>query len=110
MWDEFSELKLPSMQRHIRSATLITVYKLLHDYLNLSTEEFFEARAAGYLREHTCNVSLPRFHLARRKTAFAERSARPWNRLPPNFPEAQTVPSFNDRLDANWCSIFLDIV
>ncbi len=35
------ELKLPAMERHFLRATLITVYKLFHVYMNLSAEEFF---------------------------------------------------------------------
>ncbi len=61
------------------------------------------------LREHNSMVRQPRFHLARRKAAFAINSAGPWTRLPPHIAEAPTVSSFKDRLDANWCSIFPDI-
>ncbi len=104
------ELKLPSMERHFLRATLITVYKLFHGYLNLSAEEFFEPPAAGNLRGHDFKVRQPRFHLARWEAAFAVRSAGPWNRLPPLIAEAPTMSSFKDRLDANWCSIFPDIV
>ncbi len=91
------ELTLPSMERHFLRATLITVYKLFHGYLNLPVEEFFEPPAAGNLRGQNFNVRQPRFHLAMRKAAFAERSAGPWNRLPPHIAEASTVPSFKDR-------------
>ncbi len=65
--ERLHELKLPSMERHFLRATLITVYKLFHAYLNLSAEEFFEQPAAGHLREHNFKVRQPRFHLARRK-------------------------------------------
>ncbi len=47
--ERLQELKLPSMERHFLRATLITVYKLFHGYLNLSAEEFFESPAAGNL-------------------------------------------------------------
>ncbi len=94
------------MQRHIRRATLITVYKLFHGYLNMFAKEFFESPAAGNLREHNFKVRQPRFHLARRKATFAVHSAGPWNKLPSHIAEAPTVCSFKDRLDANWCSIF----
>ncbi len=55
-------------------------------------------------------VRQPRFHLARRKAAFAVRSAGPWNRPPSHLAEAPTVSSFTDRLYVNWCSLFPDIV
>ncbi len=103
------EIKLPSIERHFLCATLITMYQLFHGYLNLSAG-FFEPPAAGYLRGHNFKVRQPRFYLARRKAAFAVRSAGPWNRLPPHIVEAPTVSSFKDRLDANWCSIFPDII
>ncbi len=61
------------MERHILRATLITVYKLLHGYLNLPVDEFFEPPVAGNLREHNVMVRQPRFQLARRKVAFAVR-------------------------------------
>ncbi len=99
--ERLRELKLPSMERHFLRATLITVYKLFHDYLNLSAEEFFKPPAAGNLRGHNFKVRQPRFHLARRKAAFAVRSAGPWSRLPLHIAEALTVSSFKDRLDAN---------
>ncbi len=86
------------------------VYKLLHGYLNLPAEEFFEPPAAGHLRGHNFKVRQPRFHLARRKAAFAVHSAGPWNRLPSHIAEAPTVSNFKNRLDANWCSVFPDIV
>ncbi len=105
-----NKLKLPPMERHFLRATLLTVYKLFHCYLKLSAEEVFEPPAAGNLRGHNFKVRQPRFHLARRKAAFAVRSAGPWNRLPPDIAEAPTLSSFEDRLDANWCSIFPDIV
>ncbi len=108
--ERLHELKLPSMERHFLRDTLITVYKLFHGYLNLPVEEFYEPPAAGNLRGNNFKVRQPRFYLSRRKAAFAERSAGPWNRLPPHIAEAPTVSSFKDRLDANWCSIFFDIV
>ncbi len=80
----FYKLKLPSMERHILCATLITVYKLFHGYLNVSSEEFFEPPAAGNLRGHNFKVRQPRSHLARQKADFAVRSPGPWNRLPPH--------------------------
>ncbi len=98
------------MERHYLRATLVTVYKLFHGYLNLSADECFEPPAAGDLRGPNFKVREPRFHLAGRKATFAVRSAGPWNRLPPQIAEAPTVSSFNDRLDANWCSIFPGIV
>ncbi len=104
------ELKLPSIKRHFLRATLITVYKLFHGYLKLSAEEFFELPAASNLRGHEFKVSQPRFHLTRRKAAFVVRLAGPWNILPPYLAEVPTVASFKDCLDANWCSIFPDIV
>ncbi len=97
------------MERRFLRATLITVFKLFHCYLTLSAEEFFEPPAAGNLRGHNLKVRQPRFHLARRKAAFAVRSAGPWNRLPPHIAEAPKVSSLKDRLDANCCSIFPDI-
>ncbi len=108
--ERLHELKLPSMERHFLRATLITVYKLFHGYLNLSVEEFFEPPAAGNLRGHNFKVRQPRVHLPRRKTAFAVRLAGPCNRLPSHIAEAPTVSSFKDRLNANWCSIFPGIV
>ncbi len=98
------------MERHFLRATLITVYKLFHGYLNLPVEEFFEPPAAGNLRGHNFKVRQPHLHLARWKAAFAVLSAGPWNRLPPYIAEAPSVSSFKDRLDAHWCSIFSDIV
>ncbi len=98
------------MPRHIHRATLIAVYELIHGYLDLSVEEVFEPPAAGNLRGHNFKLYQLRFHLARRKSAFAVRSVGPWDRLPPLIVEAPTVSSFKDRLDANWSSIFLDIV
>ncbi len=50
--ERLHELKLPSIEQHFLSAILITVYKLIHGYLNLSAEEFFEPPAAGNLRGH----------------------------------------------------------
>ncbi len=89
------------MEPHFLRATLITVYKLFHGYLNLSEEEFFELPAAGNLRGHNFKVRQPRFHLARRKAAFTVRSAGPWNRLPLHITEALTVSSFKDRFKSN---------
>ncbi len=89
---------------------LIGVYKLFHGYLNLSVEGFFEPPAAGYLRGHNFKGRQPRFHLASRTAASAVCLAGPWKRLPPHIAEAPTVSSFKDRLAANWCSIFTDIV
>ncbi len=108
--ERLHELKLPSMERHYLRASLITVYKLFHGFLNLSVEEFFEPPAASSLRGHNFWDHQPRFQLARRKAAFVIRSAEPWNRLPPHIAEAPTVSSFKDRLDANWCSIFPDTI
>ncbi len=103
-------LKLPSMERHFFCAPLITLCNLFHGYLSLSVEKSFEPLVAGFLRGHNFKIRQPRFHLARRKAAFAVLSAGPWNELPPQFAKAPTVSSFKDRLDVNWCSIFPDIV
>ncbi len=69
------ELKLPSMERHF-----------------LSAEKFFEPLAAGNLRGHDFKVRQPRFHLVRRKAAFAVRSAGPWNRLPHTSSKLRQCP------------------
>ncbi len=96
------------MERHFLRDILITVHMLFNEYLNLFVEEFFEQ--PGYLREHNFKIHQPRFRFARRKAAFAVRSAGPWNKQPLHITEATTVSSFKDRLDTNWCSIFPDIV
>ncbi len=75
--ERLHELKLPSMERHFLQATFITVNKLLHGYLDLSVEEFFEPPTAGNLRGHNFKVRQPRFYFARRKAAFAVCSAGP---------------------------------
>ncbi len=108
--ERLHEFKLPSMKRHFLRAIFITVYKLLHGYLNLSAVEFFEPPAAGNLRGHTFKVRQVRLRLAKRKAAFAIRSAGPWNRLPPHIAEDSTVSNFQDRLDANGCSSLPNIV
>ncbi len=77
--ERFHELRLRSMERHFLRATLVTVYKLVHDYRNLSVE-FFEPPAAGNLRGYNFEFRQPCLHLARRKAASAVRSAGPWNR------------------------------
>ncbi len=45
--ERLHKLKLSSRERHFRRATLITVYKLFHGYLNSPAEGFFEPSAAG---------------------------------------------------------------
>ncbi len=64
----------------------------------MTSANHFEPPAAANHRGHIFKVHQPRFHLARRKAAFA-RSAGPWNRLPPHIAEAPTVPSFKDRFE-----------
>ncbi len=96
--ERLHKLKIPSMERHFLRATLVTVNKLFHGYLNLSAEEFFEPLVAGKLRGYGLNVRQPHSHLARGKAVFAVRSAGPWNRLSPHIADAPTVPSFKDRL------------
>ncbi len=44
--ERLDELKLSSMQRHSPHATLITVCKLFHGYLNLPVEDFFKLPTA----------------------------------------------------------------
>ncbi len=105
----FRRLPYPERLHELKlGATLSSSYSH-HGYLNLPVEKFFEPPAAGNLRRDNFKVRQPRFHLPRRKAAFAVRSAGPWNRLPPHIAEAPTVSRFKDRLDANWCCIFLDI-
>ncbi len=53
------------------------------------------------LREYNVKIRRPRFHLARRKTDFAIRSAGPLNRLPQCITEGPTVSSFKGRLDVD---------
>ncbi len=108
--ERLQELKLSSMQRQFLRATLITVYKLFHGYLDLSAEEFFEPPAVCNFRGHNSTVRQRSFHLGRRKEADAVLSTGTWNRLPPHVAEAPAVSSFKDRMDANWCSIVPDIV
>ncbi len=94
-------VKLPSMQQRFLRATLITVYKLLHGYLKLSAVKFFEVPAAGSTRRYNFKIRQLRIHRARRKVAFVERSAGPWNRLPPHIAKAPIVFSFKDCSDTN---------
>ncbi len=83
---------------------------LFNGYLKLCAEGFFEPAGAGNLRGHTLKARQPRFDLARRILVFAVRTAEPWNGLPPQIAEVPTESNFKDRLAANWCSIFPDIV
>ncbi len=53
------ELKRPSLERHCHRATLITMYKLFHGYLNFSADEFFVPPAAGDLRGDNIKVRQP---------------------------------------------------
>ncbi len=78
-------------------------------FLRQSQNEAFDfsVRAKNIRNFHATNWE---HAAARRKAAFAVRSAGTWNRLPPHIAEAPTVSSFKECLDANWYFFFPDIV
>ncbi len=95
------------MERHFRRATLITVYKLFHGYMNLPAEEFSEAPAVGNLREHNFKVRQPRFHLAKRKN---KRLRLKRTRANLGFVSGRTLDNWINMYDYEIQSITLFIV
>ncbi len=70
----------------------------------------FEVPAAGSLTRAKLQDPLTTFSFCQEESGLTVRSTGPWNTLPPHIAEALTVSSVKERLDANCCSIFVDIV
>ena len=80
---------------------LITLYKIIHNQINLSFENLFELKENTYiLRQHTMNLKTPPFaHTGLMKSSFKYRVIEAWNYLPNEIVTSKTIAMFKKGLN-----------
>lgn len=96
--ERLQRLELPSLSSRRHVTDLVMVYKLLHGYVSLDFNLFFERRNEVATRGHTYKLVVPRCRLNLRKYFFANRVVEPWNNLTQQEVDSPSVTSFRDRI------------
>ena len=97
--DRLSLLELPSLEERRVRGDLIEAFKLLKVIAKLDYSLFFKLSGDSKVRGHTYKVVKNSFRLDVRKNFFSNRVVDAWNELPQYVVDAETVNSFNARLD-----------
>ena len=104
MWDlnykdRLSLLKLPYLEERRVSGDLIETFKLLKGIAKPDYCILFKLSVDYTVREHTFKIVKNSFCLNVRKNFFSNRVWDAWNELPQYVVDAETVNSFEARLD-----------
>ena len=92
------KLNLPSLQKRRQRGDLIEVYKILNGHDGIDYSKFFKFKRSN-TRGHQWKLEKQRFHCQVRENWFTTRVINPWNKLPKNIVNAQTIAIFKSRLD-----------
>ena len=78
---------------------MIMTYNILHNNINLDTNEFFQLRSSSITRGHDCKLLKPHAQRLVRSNNFSVRVIDHWNNLPPKIVNAPSVNLFKKSLD-----------
>ena len=96
--DRLKKLNLPTLSYRRIRGDLITVYKILHKFMNTDIMDNNMNKIPG-LRGHKYKLSKPRNRTSIRQNFFTQRVINWWNELPNEIVEKTTVNGFKNALD-----------
>ena len=97
--ERLKELNLfPLKQRRLRG-DLIQVFKIIKGIDNLDYSKYFTIDSSNYTRGNGCKIIGKSFNSNESKNSFFHRIINPWNGLPRDVIDCNTVDTFKRRLD-----------
>ena len=97
--ERLKALKLDSLKiRRIR-ADLVMTYKIYHEKVNLSFNDFFTVHTQEKTRSNGLKLKYEKPRLDIRKYSFAVRTAKIWNQLPSSAVLAKSLKIFQTQLN-----------
>jgi len=96
------ELHLESLELRRLRTDLLTVYKILSDLLNTSTDVFFTLRAHAHLRGHPHTLNKQRCTNSVRQSFFCNRIVNMWNKLPGDTTDFSSFQRFRKSLSSDY--------
>jgi hypothetical protein len=103
--ERLNELKLPTLRERRTYYDLIYLYKILHGYFSYPLDHFFQISPITHLRGHRLKLIKPKFTRLARQHFFSNRVINPWNSLPDQIIDSNTICSFKVKL---FSHLFLD--
>ncbi len=102
--DRLKELNLfPLKQRRLRG-DLIQVFKIIKGIDNMDCSKYFTIDTLNYTRGNGCKIVGKSFSSHESKNNFFHRTVNPWNALPRDVIDCNTVETFKSRLDKFFAS------
>ena len=102
--ERLKELNLfPLTHRRLRG-DLIQAFKIIKGIDNLDCSKYFTIDSSNYTRGNGCKIMRKSFNSHESKNHFFHRVINPWNGLPRNVIDCNTVESFKRRLDKHYDS------
>lgn len=100
--DRLKTLKLPTLAYRRARGDMIELYKIVTGKYDAEVSTFIKTQPEHSTRGHKYKIYKQRPRLNIRKNSFCFRTVDVWNNLPNSVVEADTVKSFESRLDKHW--------
>ena len=104
------KLKLPSLSFRRLRGDLIEVFKISHNFYDpLTTKNLFTFNTSSITRSNGFKITKVRTNTSLFKNFFTNRIVNPWNSLPTDVVNVETVNAFKNSLDRHLQSIMYDV-
>ena len=100
--DRLRHLDLYSLYCRRQRADLITIYKLLHNKIQIDSSYFFTLNTFTTTRGHDYKLYKTQTRLHLRQNFFSNRTVTLWNNLPNYIVAANDINQFKNTLDNYW--------
>ena len=100
--DRLRHLDLHSLYCRRQRADLITIYKLLHNKIQIDSSYFFTLNTFTTTRGHDYKLYKTQTRLHLRQNFFSNRTVTLWNNLPNYIVAANDINQFKNKLDNYW--------
>ena len=97
--DRLAHFHLTSLKTRRLRFDLLTAFKVLRGFTDLSPDTFFSPATCSITRGHSMKLTVHFSRLSCRRSFFSQRVVEWWNRLPEDCVSAPSVSSFKFRLD-----------
>ena len=90
---------LISLEKRRVRGDLIQAFKMIKGYDKIDSSKFFEISKEGKTRGHSMKLVKKRSNTDLRKHFFSQRVVNPWNHLPQDVIDADSINCLKNRLD-----------
>jgi hypothetical protein len=105
-----TRLNLFSLKRRRLRGDLIETFKIVRQINKVDPNYFFQRSHTTQLRGHGFKIFKPRCRTRGRQFNFSVRVITPWNSLPEQVVNSNSVLEFKKRLDICWPATFPDVL